>query len=465
MTVRAADRAVSPWLDDAGELVPRPALPGDRDVDVAILGAGFTGLWTAFELQRREPGLRIGIVEANIAGYGGSGRNGAWCSAGLGVTPGELARRYGEDTARYVTGVMRDTVDEIGRVCHESFPDAEFAKGGLLRLARGAHERPVVEAAYELRRRLGIDDGVVLLSPAEVAQRVRVAGVEGALADEHCATLHPGRLVRGLARHVEAAGATVWEQTSVTRVRPRSGGRRAALVTDHGTVTADAVVVAGEAYLAGLRQFHRHVLPVYSLVVMTEPMSPAQRESVGWARRECMSSQRISVDYMSCTADGRIVFGGRGAPYHFGSSIAAGHDRHGPTHQWLREQLIDWFPQLAGIRFTAAWGGPVGMPRDWLPTFSYRPGSGLAAAFGYTGQGVAAANLAGRVLADLITGGGAQWSRLPMVGHRPRRWEPEPLRWIAVRALQAAVDRIDARAAKTGKPPSGRSIAERLIRH
>ena len=467
MTPPAGDppEPVSPWLADTGDLTPRPALPGPRDVDVAILGAGYTGLWTAFELQRRDPGIRIGIVEANVAGFGGSGRNGAWCSAGLGVTVGEFARRYGDETARHVTAVMRDTVDEVGKVCGEQFPRAAFSKGGLLRLARGRHEVPTISAAYELRQHLRIDDGVSLLSPAEVQERVRVEGVDGALADDHCATIHPGWLVRDLAAHVERHGAELWEQTRVNQVLPRVPGRRAALVTAHGMVTADVVVVAGEAYLSQLPQFHRHVLPVYSLVVMTEPLTPPQREAIGWQRRECMSSQRLSVDYMSITADGRIVFGGRGAPYHFASAIDDDHDRHDPTHNWLREQLVDWFPQLRGIRFTAEWGGPVGMPRDWMPTMSYRADTGMAAAFGYTGQGVAASNLSGRVLADLITGAGAQWSRLPMVGHRPRHWEPEPLRWFAVRAMQKAVDRIDARAARTGKAPTGRSVPERLIRH
>ena len=457
--------SVSPWLDDTGDLTPRAPLPGDADVDVAILGAGYTGLWTAYALQQRDPGLRIGIVEAQIAGFGGSGRNGAWCVAGLGVTIGELARRFGDDTARHVTRVMRETVDEVGRTCASDIPEAAFHKGGVLRLARGRHELPMVRSAFELRAGLGLGDGCALLSPAEVAERVRVTEVTGALADAHGATIHPGHLVRGLARRVEERGATIWEQTPVTSVTPGRPGRRPALETAAGTVRADVVVLAGEAYLAQLPQLARSVLPVYSLAVMTEPLTPAQRDAIGWAGRECLSSQRLSVDYLSRTADGRILFGGRGAPYHFGSDIKPAYDHHEPTHAWLRAQLVEWFPALSGIGFTAAWGGPVGMPRTWLPTFSYRPATGMAAAFGYTGQGVAASNLAGRVLADLITGAGAQWSRLPMVGHRPRRWEPEPLRWLAVRYLQAAVARVDERARARGKPPTGRTLAERLVRH
>ena len=456
---------VSPWLEDAGDLTPRPPLPGDLDVDVAILGAGFTGLWTAYELLNRDPSLRIGIVEAEIAGFGGSGRNGAWCVAGLGMTIGELARRFGDDTARHVTTVLRDTVDEVGKACASDFPDAEFFKGGVLRLARGRHEVPAVRNAMALRERLRLDDGCEVLTATQLRERVAVNGALGALSDAHCATIHPGHLVRGLARDVEARGATVWEQTRVTSIAPGGSGHRPRLVTSRGTVIADTVVLAGEAYLSQLRQLRRHVMPVYSLAVMTEPLDDEQLAAIGWSGRECLSSQRLSVDYLSRTADGRILFGGRGAPYRLGSDIQPDYDRHEPTHEWLRAQLVEWFPPLDGIGFTHAWGGPVGMPRDWLPTFSYRPETGMAAAFGYTGQGVAASNLAGRVLADLITGSGAQWSRLPMVGHRPRRWEPEPLRFVAVRALQAALGRIDDRARRTGKAPTGRSIPERLVRH
>jgi glycine/D-amino acid oxidase-like deaminating enzyme len=457
--------SISPWLDDTGDLTPRPALDGPRDTDIAILGAGYTGLWTAFELQRRHRGTRIDIVEAEFAGYGASGRNGAWCVAGLGITTGELARRFGDDTARMVTRVMRDTVDEVGRVCAEHVPEADFNKAGVLRLARGPHEVAAVEAGMTLRRRLSLDDGCEVLTAQQVLDRVTVAKVEAGLWDAHCATVHPGHLVRGLARQVEQRGARIWEQTKATGITPGGSGSRPVLHTDRGDIRADVVVLAGEAYLSQLEQFHRHVLPVYSLALMTAPLTAEQWATVGWQGRECMSSQRISVDYLSRTADGRILFGGRGAPYRMGSRMDARQDRHAPTHEMLRGQFADWFPQLSGVEFTHAWGGAVAMPRDWMPTFSYRADTGMAAAFGYTGQGVAAANLAGRVLADLISGRGGHWSRLPFVGHRPRRWEPEPLRWLAVRALQRAVTRLDERAEATGKPPTGRSLTERLIRH
>lgn len=454
--------SVSYWLDDAGDLTPRPALDGSVDVDVAILGAGYTGLWTAYELLRREPSLRVALCEAEVAGFGGSGRNGAWCSAGLGVTPRELARRYGAATAAATVRALRDTVVEVGRVVAAEGLDAQYRRSGLLRVARGPHERPAVEAAFAALDRLGLADGCAVLDRDELASRVRVAGAEGALADPNCATLHPGRLVRSLARHVERRGATIYERTAVTRVET---GSRPRLVTGRGHVRAGTVVLAGEAYLSQLPGRRRTLLPLYSLIVLTEPLSPGQHDAIGWRGGECLSSNRYTVDYLSRTADGRILFGGRGAPYHFGSRVAPSYDRHGPTHALLRASLTEWFPALRGVRFSHAWGGPIGMPRDWLPTISHDRAAGLAGSYGYTGQGVATANLAGRALADLILGTPSALTDLPLVGHRSRRWEPEPLRWLAVRSLQLALTRLDERGRRTGRPPTGRTLAERLTRH
>jgi glycine/D-amino acid oxidase-like deaminating enzyme len=171
------------------------------------------------------------------------------------------------------------------------------------------------------------------------------------------------------------------------------------------------------------------------------------------------------VDYLSQTADGRILFGSRGAPYRFDSRITEAQDRHAPTHEMIRRMFLDWFPMLRGIQFTHAWGGPVGMPRDWMPTMSYDPAANVATARGYTGQGVATSNLSGRVLTDLITGVDSPLTKLPMVGHHSPDWEPEPVRWLAIRYMQWAYGRLDARAERTGRAPTGKTLAERLGRH
>lgn len=453
---------VSFWLETAGEVATRPPLDGSTTVDVAILGAGYTGLWTAWYLLEAEPSLAVTVVDMQVVGFGASGRNGGWCSAGLGVTPGELARRTSPVVARETVEVMRETVDEVGRVCAEQGIDADYRKGGMLRVARGRHELPALDRDGAGLARLGLDTGIERLDRDQVAARVRVAGAEGAVFDPHGAVVHPGKLVRGIADLVERAGGTIHEHTRVTDV---TTGATPRLVTDRGDVHATTVVLAGEAWLSQLPRHRRTVLPVYSLIVLTDPVGGDRWPRIGWDGHECLSSRRYTVDYLSRTADGRILFGGRGAPYHFGSRIDPAFDRHDPTHDNLRRLLVDWFPDLDGIGFSHAWGGPIGMPRGWLPGFRHDPESGLAAAYGYTGQGVATANLAGRVLAELVLTGQTRYAHLPMVGHRPRRWEPEPLRWLAARYLQTALARLDARSARTGRPPTGRSLAERLVRH
>jgi len=451
------------WLETAGEdLTPRPSLPGPTEADVAILGAGFTGLWTAYYLLRQDPSLHVVVLESEIAGFGASGRNGAWCNSAFPVTPGELVRRFGKEATKALLLEMRGAVDEIGKVAETEGIDAQYFRGGQLRVARGSAQLPAIEDAYKAAQTLGMEEDLHLLDAQETAERVRITGAEGSLFNPHCATIHPARLARGLARAVERLGGEIFEQTSVTDYE---GGANPRFVTDAGEVRASAVVLAGEAYLARLRKLRRQVLPIYSLIVLTEPLSEAQWAQIGWEGHECVASNRYTVDYLSRTADGRILFGGRGAPYHYGSRIEDEYDLHHSTHEMLRNAAREWFPALEGARFTHAWGGPLAMPRDWMPTMSYDPAQGVATARGYTGQGVATANLSGQTLADLILGRDTAAASLPTVNHEPRSWEPEPLRWLGARYVQRGLAKVDDHAEQTGEPPSGKTLAERLGSH
>jgi glycine/D-amino acid oxidase-like deaminating enzyme len=454
------------WLRDSGDdLGPRPPLEGSVEVDVAIVGGGFTGLWTGWYLLARDPSLAVLVIEAETVGFGASGRNGAWLSPGVGMSATEVARRTSPATARATVEAMRATVTEIADVCAREDLDVDLRRGGILRVARGDHEVPTLHAGHAALAKLGLADGLDVLGPDALEARVRIADARGALLDPYGAVVHPGKLVRSLARRVERAGGRIVEGTRVDAVRPRGGARGPQVATDRGVVTADAVVLACEAWLPDLPGHARDVLPLYSLVVLTDPIEDEVWARIGWQGHECLSSHRLTVDYLSRTADGRVLFGGRGAPYHFGSGVDPAYDAHDPTHADLQRQLSSWFPDLAGVGFAARWGGPLAMPRDWLPSFRHDPASGIGAAYGYTGQGVAATNLAGRVLTDLIVDGATPFAELPMVGHRPRRWEPEPLRWLGARVVQRGLARADARAARTGRAPTGRSIAERLARH
>ena len=464
---RVPDHAsVSYWLETSGDdLTPRPALDGSIDADVAILGAGLTGLWTAFYLHRRDPSRRIVIVEREIAGFGASGRNGAWCAPDLNISMTRLAKLHGEDAARRMQQATYDAVDEVGRATAEAGIDAGFHRGGEVLVARGPQGVPSLEAALEEYRHFGFGDRYRLIEAAELDTRVRIAGAVQALVSDDTAVVHPGRLVRGLARAVERDGARIIEATPVTGFGPRDASGRAALITPNGEVRAPVVVLAGEAYMTELKPLHRQLVPLWSLIVLTEPLSDAQWAEIGWANRETLASTRLSIDYLSRTEDGRILFGGRGAPYRFGSPIRPEFDRHGPTHDRLRAFVREWFPSLADIRFTHAWGGPLGMPRDWHPTMAFDPTTGIATARGYVGHGVSTTNLAGRTLTDLITGEQSPLTELPLANHRSPNWEIEPFRWIGVRYAQWALGRLDERTARTGKPPSGRSLAEWIARH
>jgi glycine/D-amino acid oxidase-like deaminating enzyme len=463
MHVMTDPRSVSYWLETCGDdLTPRPSLAGSTTADVAILGAGFTGLWTAQALLERDPSLRIVVLEREVAGFGASGRNGGWCYPGFPVTLGMLRDRFGPDAARALTAAMHGAVDDVARVCASEGIDAGFTMSGMLRLARGKAQLPGLKSTIATARGLGLDHHYQELSAAEVRDRVRVTGVDGGIFMPHGAAIHPAKLARGLARAVERRGAVIHETTPVTEV---IAGKSPRFVTPFGDVSAHTLVLAGEAYLTQLPQWRRAMIPVYSLIVLTEPISDDRWAEIGWQHRELLASSRYSVDYLQRTEDGRVLFGGRGAPYRLGSRIEPEMDRHGPTHAALRRMVTEWFPPLAGVRFTHAWGGPLGMPRDWMPTMRYDAAQGIAGAWGYTGQGVATANLSGRVLADLITARITDLTTLPTVNHHGKPWEPEPFRWAGIRYVQGGFGTLDRQMERTGKAPSGRSLVERLGRH
>jgi glycine/D-amino acid oxidase-like deaminating enzyme len=452
------------WLEDANDpLIPRPFMQRSEEADVAILGGGYTGLWTAYYLLRNNPGLKVTILEKEICGFGASGRNGGWCSPRFPVSAGAMTKRWGADAARAVLLALQQAVDEIRDVSDRESIDTCFRASGTLTVARGAHQLPALKSAYAAYERLGLADHYQPLTPAQVAERIRITDVHGGLYTPDGASIHPGRLIRGLARAVEAHGGTIYEQTAVTDFET---GSDASLITQAGELRASkAIVLAGEGYITQIPRMHRAVLPVYSLICLTEPLTAAQWDEIGWQQGENLASTRNTVVYLTRTPDGRILFGSRGAPYAFGSQITREQDRHRPTQALIQRSLLDWFPMLKGIRFTHGWGGPVGMPMDWTPAVRFDPPSKIAFAGGYTGQGVSTANLAGQMLAGMINGHTTGFESLPFAQRQSRNWIPEPLRWLIVRHMQSAYERIDI-AAESGKPrPWDASLTEFLGRH
>ena len=314
-------------------------------------------------------------------------------------------------------------------------------------LARTAAQLRTARAEVATARAWGRgEDDLQLLDAAQARARLDAAGTIGGTYTPDCAALHPARLVRGLAAAVERHGGRIHERTRVRAVEP---GRA---VTDHGVVRAEVVVRATEGYTSSLDGMRRDVAPVYSLVVATEPLTDATWERIGLRERETFTDHRNLIVYGQRTADGRLVFGGRGAPYHFGSAVEPGFDREPQVFDMLRATLTEMLPPVAGARFTHAWGGALGIPRDWVASVGLDRGTGLAWAGGYVGDGVGTTNLAGRTLRDLILRRDTELTRLPWVGHRSRRWEPEPLRWLGVNAGLRAMTLADTEERLTGRP-------------
>jgi len=316
----------------------------------------------------------------------------------------------------------------------------------------------------EETRALGFgEDDMRWLDPDETEDLIGAAGVLGATFTPHCAALQPALLARGLADAVERRGVRVYEHTEVLDIRAGRSGDPPSVLTTGGTVWADYVVRATEAWTPTLPGHEREIVPVYSLMVATEPLSAAFWSRAGLGNRTTFADHRHMIIYGQRTADDRIAFGGRGAPYHFGSTISATFDREPAVHALLRQTLTELFPEVADARFTHAWGGPLGIPRDWHSSVGLDRATGLAWAGGYVGDGVSTTNLAGRTLADLITGADTPLTHLPWVGHESPRWEPEPLRWLGVNAGLWTMKLADRSETRRGRPSRLAGTMGRLL--
>jgi glycine/D-amino acid oxidase-like deaminating enzyme len=412
------------------------------------VGAGLTGLWTAWYLLERDPAVRIVVLEKEVAGFGASGRNGGWCSALFPRSTASLERAHGRDAALAMRRAMIGTVAEVGRVTDAAGIDCDFVRGGTIAYARSEVQKRAALAEIAEAERYGVDE-IGWLAP----DAARAAGALGASLDRHCARLHPAKLVRGLAAALETRGVRILEQTEVTGV---FAGR---VATARGVVSAEKIVVATEGYTATFPATHRRILPLYSLMIATEPLPTGFWDEVGIAHGQTFTDYRHLLIYGQRTADDRFAFGGRGARYHWGSAIRPEYDRVPRVFEHLRRTLVDLFPAAASAAITHRWGGPLGVPRDWHASVTYDPVDRIGRAGGYVGDGLSTTNLAGRTLADLMTGTDSELTRLPWVGHRSPDWEPEPLRFLGANAGMLAMSAADAEERITGR----RSIIARVM--
>ncbi len=465
---------ISYWWQARGGFPPRrPSLPRPAEADVCIVGAGYTGLWTAYYLKGMRPDLRVVVLEAAFAGYGASGRNGGWVTSEL---PGSRARYargpQGAEGVRALEAALRSTVDEVGRVCAAEAIAADFVKGGRLTVATSPAQLARLRAGLAHDREWGDgEDVVTFLTRQEMRERINVAGALGGVFAQDSARVQPAALAAGLAAAAERRGADIYEATPVTAILPAAGpgsGGTAVARTPFGDVRAKSVLRCTEGYTAALPGSRRALLPMNSSMVVTEPLPDSAWKEIGWGGSETLSDQARAYMYAQRTADGRIALGGRGVPYRFGSATDHFGETSPETAAALAQIVRRMFPAAGSARIEHAWCGVLGVPRDWCATVTYDAAAGVGWAGGYTGVGVAASNLAGRTLADLVLGVSSDLTSLPWVGHRSRPWEPEPARWAGVHGLYAVyrlADRLEAPAAGgTMAGPARLALGEALGR-
>ncbi|MCD2465385.1 MULTISPECIES: FAD-binding oxidoreductase [unclassified Streptomyces] len=433
---------ISFWYAQDGAPDPREPLPGDTTADVCIVGGGYTGLWTAYYLKKAVPFLNITVLEAKFCGYGASGRNGGWLYNGI-AGRDRYAGLHGHEAAVRLQQAMNATVTEVLDVCETEKIEADQHRGGVLEVALSPAQLARLKEFHAAEIAFGETDRE-LYGARETSDRVRVTGAVGSSWTPHGARLHPVKLVKGLAAAVEALGVTVHESTPVTEIKPKHA------VTPYGTVRAPYILRCTEGFTASLAGQRRTWLPMNSSMIATEPLTDAQWESIGWEGRETLGDMAHAYMYAQRTADGRIALGGRGVPYRFGSKTDNDGRTQPQTIEALRDILVRFFPQLAGVRVDHAWSGVLGVPRDWCATVTLDRSTGLGWAGGYVGSGVATANLAARTLRDLIQqdsgqSGPTDLTALPWVNHKVRKWEPEPLRWLGVQTMYAAFRGADRR--------------------
>lgn len=450
---------VSFWHRDIGVPARRDPLPGSINADVAIIGGGLTGLWTAYYLTESLPDITVVVLEKEYVGFGASGRNGGWLSGEPAGQFDRYSKTHGRLKARALQRLMFAAIDEVLAVGSEDHIDADIEKDGLIHVATNHAQQARLERHVEELADQGWgDDDLVVLSPAELNNRVRVAGAKGGFWTPHCARIHPAKFVGGLAAAVERRGVRIYEGTTVTST---AAGRAN---TNFGTVHAEFIVEALEGYTDSLAGHRRKLLPMNSSMIVTEPLPQSVWDEIGWHKAELVGDMGHSFAYSQRTADGRIALGGRGVPYNYASSFDSAGKTAEKAIEQLMSKMLSMYPAVAEHGIDHSWSGVLGVPRDWCAAVNFDSSSRIASAGGYVGHGLTGANLAARTVRDLLLGFDTELVRLPWVHRSARKWEVEPVRWIGATALYAAYRFADRRETRSGsaKTPLAARLADLL---
>ncbi|RJG44475.1 FAD-binding oxidoreductase [Mesorhizobium sp. DCY119] len=452
---------VSFWYADIGLPAFRAPLPGDLEADVCIVGAGYTGLWTAYYLKKADPSIRIAIVEKEFAGFGASGRNGGWLSGGFGWSREKYLKTSTRGAVIDMQRAMYGSVEEVISITEAEGIDADILRTDNITVATNKPQLDRAHAEYEEAKAWEMPaDRIEFLSAADARARIAIHNVQGAYVLRGMARVQPAKLVRGLSDAVERLGVPIYEQTTVTSIE------KGKVTTNRGTVRAPTIIRATEGFTAGIPGNERLWLPLNSAQIITEPVSDALWDEIGWKGHELLGDAAHAYCYAQRTREGRITMGGRGVPYRYGSQT----DVRGQTQQLTIEKLhailVRLLPQTKSLRIDHAWCGVLGVPRDWCTTAGLDPETGIGWAGGYVGLGVSSSNLSGRTLRDLILRRDTELTRLPWVNRQVSKWEPEPMRWLGVHSMyqlyRMADEREEAGLDHTSKLAA---IADRITGH
>jgi glycine/D-amino acid oxidase-like deaminating enzyme len=436
---------VSFWWREIGLPVPRAPLAGDASADVCIIGAGYTGLWTAYYLKQARPDLEVMIVERAFAGFGASGRNGGWLTGGFAWSHERYAGA-GAQGVRDLVAAMSGTVDEVIRVATREGIDADIRPTDEIMVATLPAQVARMRAEAAKRIQWGEAGRIHLIGGDEVRARLAIPGALRAMVVKGVARVQPAKLVRGLAQAVEALGVRICEGTSVLGIEPGQ------VQTDRGVIRAKTILRCTEGFTAGLPGHRRDWLPLNSAQIVTAPLPDEVWAKIGWQGHEIVGDFANAYCYCQRTAGGRIAVGARGVPYRFGSAID---DAGRPDRETIRRLIAilhRHFPAARDVAIDHTWCGVLGVPRDWCAAVGFDEASRIGYAGGYVGVGVSSSNLAGRSLADLALGRQTALTTLPWINRRPRKWEPEPLRWLGVRGMYALYAMADRREGRGGPP-------------
>ena len=444
-----AEWPISLWAENALKW-NFPEIDHSESFDVVIVGAGYSGLWTAHHLLNLNPSLSVAILDARQPGFGASGRNGGWCSAFSPMSLEAVATQSDKQGALDLQNALVASVDEIGAHVAKSGFDCGWHKGGTLSFASSQLQLQKIKETIQMSREFGYDDSFMsYLSPEEAEDRVQILGSHGASYSPHCAALNPAQLVDGLVNQLLAKNVKFFGATQVMEINPHQISAN----TSKGIVLIDAkwIVRATEGFTARMKQYRRDVAPLYSYMIATEPLSEAQWNDIGWTNRETVSDGRNLVIYVQRTADGRIAFGGRGAPYKFASRIGSDFDNNPKIHLLIEKSMREMFPAIADVPVTHRWGGALGVHRDWFTSAKVDHKNSIATLGGYVGDGVAFSYVAAKEVARNIIGDGHDARPLPIVNHISPRWEPEPFRYVGINSILHLTERADETERLTGR--------------